>query len=223
MTDSSLNTAVLYQVMTHLRDGNFRRCLEMGFDQEELVQLNQLSFSDISELTRTPVRFIEITVNHDLLGRALGRLQEEALRQQMIQRAIKLGASLEMLNSLFGITSEEVSGRRRFMGINIKPGRPQMPEVEEMHQLWNRWQKLIAENSAKIDQTDPTAALGVMMILAEETGHPLSIIWKLIREWEADVREMLKKSTKGKPKTPRKKPAAAIVSQPSPSRQEAAR
>ncbi|WP_313026668.1 DUF2857 domain-containing protein [Pseudomonas lopnurensis] len=218
MTDSSLNTAVLHQVMTHLRDGHFRRCLELGFKQDELVQLNQLSLSDISELTRMPVRFVEISINHDLLSKALGRLQEEGLRQQMIQRAIRLGASIEMLHSLFGITSEEVSARRRLMGINIKPGRPQMPDVDEMNHLWARWQKLIAETGAKLDRSDPTAALDAMMLLAEETGKPLSIVWKLIHEWEADVQKMLRRSTKGKPKARGK----ASSTSPSSSRLETA-
>ncbi|MHB0818509.1 DUF2857 domain-containing protein [Stutzerimonas stutzeri] len=211
MSDSPLNTAILHQVMTHLRDGDFRRCLEFGFKEEELIRLNQLSFSDITELTRMPVRFVKISINHDLLGKALGRLQEEGARQQLIQRAIQLGASIEMLHRLFGITSEEVSARRRLLGITIKTGRPRMPEVEELHLIWRRWQSLIAQAGIEPEQadTDSIASLDIMMMLAEETGKPLSIIWKLIQEWQADVRQILHRSSKGKPKIVRSKPAAS--------------
>lgn len=211
MSDSPLNTAVLHQVMTHLRDGDFRRCLEFGFKEDELLRLNQLSFSDITELSRMPVRFVKISINHDLLGKALGRLQEEGARAQLIQRAIQLGASIEMLNRFFGITSEEVSARRRLLGITIKTGRPKMPEVEELHQIWTRWQSLITKTGAKPEHADANSldSLDVMMMLAEETGKPLAVIWKLIHEWQADVKQILERSSRGKPKSPRKSPSPA--------------
>ncbi|MGP0172721.1 DUF2857 domain-containing protein [Pseudomonas sp. NCHU5208] len=211
MSDSPLNTAVLHQVMTHLRDGDFRRCLEFGFKEDELIRLNQLSFSDITELTRMPVRFVKISINHDLLGKALGRLQEEGQRAQLVQRAIQLGASIEMLNKLFGITSEEVSARRRLLGISIKTGRPKMPEVEELHLIWGRWQSLIAHAGIKPELIDANSieSLDIMMMLAEETGKPLSVIWKLVHEWHADVKKMLERSSKGKPKTSRKTSASS--------------
>lgn len=212
MSDSALNNAVLTQVMTHLRDGNFRRCLELGFKHDELSQLNGLSLGDIGALGRMPIRFVNVSINHDLLTRALERLHEESDRQALIGRAITLGASIQMLNELFGVSSEEVSTRRRMMGITVKSGRNPMPDVTETHLTWIRWKELCIEAGISLDDSlenkDPTAILDLMMMLAEETHLPLSIIKRLLEQWKDDSQALRSRNQpRQRRQSPHSKPA----------------
>ncbi|HBP0620308.1 TPA: DUF2857 family protein, partial [Pseudomonas aeruginosa] len=53
MSKSLINEAVLTQVINHLRNGQLRRCAEMGLRPEILAQLQQPAVMSI--LTNTPV------------------------------------------------------------------------------------------------------------------------------------------------------------------------
>lgn len=182
MTEPGMNHAVLRQVAAHLRNGDIKRCLDLGFREEELSLINSLSLGEINHLSAMPVQFVQVSINHEVLQRALERLQEDNDRQALIQRAIALGATIDMLTQLFGMTASEVSARRRLQGVTSKQGRLAMPPVEETHSIWHRWKELCEGTNLQLE-VDPIAALDIMMMLAEETGHTLSVIWKLAHSW----------------------------------------
>lgn len=68
MSKSLINEAVLTQVLNHLRNGQLRRCAEMGLRPEILAQLQQPAVMSI--LTNTPVSWVDVRVNIDVMEKS---------------------------------------------------------------------------------------------------------------------------------------------------------
>lgn len=181
--NDAINHAIINQVMKDLRTGNIRRCLDLGFNHDELNQLSQMPPENIMHLSSMPVPFTTVTVNHDLLARSFERVNAECERQNLIRNALQRGASIQMMMTYFGISSEEVSTRRRIMGISLRAGRLPMPADEMSEHAWRRWEALTRSSGLRIDEYGSLAGLDVMILLAEETGLALAVLWELLRTW----------------------------------------
>lgn len=195
MSDA-INHAVISHVMQHLRTGNIRRCLDLGFKHEELSILSQMSVENTMHLLNMTVPFITVNIDHDMLARSFERVLAESERQSLIQRSIAHGASIHMMTTYFGVSSEEVSTRRRIMGITIKAGRIAMPSAEESADGWYRWIDLARSSGIEPSHFDSLAALDVMLLLAEETTFSLAVIWELLRSWYPDTNKTRQSKTR---------------------------
>ncbi|HBO2234979.1 TPA: DUF2857 family protein, partial [Pseudomonas aeruginosa] len=105
MSKSLINEAVLTQVINHLRNGQLRRCAEMGLRPEILAQLQQPAVMSI--LTNTPVSWVDVRVNIDVMEKILATAERSAQEELQIERALKLGATTTMIQSFFGLSPED--------------------------------------------------------------------------------------------------------------------
>ncbi|MCY9850381.1 MULTISPECIES: DUF2857 domain-containing protein [Pectobacterium] len=175
----SLNYAVLTNALAALKEGNFRYCETLGFTFDELNVLNQLSLDELFIVSRASAQFMSITVRHDVLQQILALSRQEAQRQRQINRAIRLGGSIALLNHFFGLTSNEVCTRRRLLGVTIPYGRTPIPDEAVDAEIWLSWKKNCSEN---LDTPD---ALEAMMQVTEslssrEKGPSLTAVWNRI-------------------------------------------
>ncbi|MEH6372580.1 DUF2857 domain-containing protein [Pectobacterium carotovorum] len=182
----SLNYAVLTNALAALKEGNFRYCETLGFTFDELNALNQLSLDELFIVSRASAQFMSITVRHDALQQILTLSHQEAQRQQQINRAIRLGGSIALLNHFFGLTSNEVCTRRRLLGVTIPYGRTPIPDETVDVEIWLSWQKKRTEN---LDTPD---ALEAMMQVTEslpsrEKGLSLTAVWNRITLCEKEA------------------------------------
>ncbi|MBN3061495.1 DUF2857 domain-containing protein [Pectobacterium versatile] len=182
----SLNYAVLTNALAALKEGNFRYCETLGFTFDELNALNQLSLDELFIVSRASAQFMSITVRHDVLQRILTLSHQEAQRQQQINRAIRLGGSIALLNHFFGLSSNEVCVRRRLLGVTIPYGRTPIPDEAVDAEIWLSWKKNRSEN---LDTPD---ALEAMMQVAEslssrEKGPSLTAVWNRITLCEKEA------------------------------------
>ncbi|EOG2909638.1 STY4526/YPO1902 family pathogenicity island replication protein [Salmonella enterica] len=107
------------------------------------------------------------------------------MRWRCTDRALALGASIEMMQRYFGLDSSEVSGRRRLGGIRTRKGRSSAADAELESVLWSQWQKSGAGTP------DSAESLDVMMLMAETHGVNLTTIWTLVKAWcAAEKREV---------------------------------
>ena len=95
----------------------------MGFNEEELRQIKNLSVNEMVYLCNSTAQFCNVEINHDLLGRILDCAQKDKKLEKTQDRALMLDASIELMQSFFGLTSAEVSGRRKLLGRTEKQGR----------------------------------------------------------------------------------------------------
>ncbi|WP_350313556.1 DUF2857 domain-containing protein [Dickeya fangzhongdai] len=182
----SLNYAVLTNALAALKEGNFRYCETLGFTFDELNALNQLSLDELFIVSRASAQFMSITVRHDALKQILMLSRLESQRQQQINRAIRLGGSIALLNHFFGLTSNEVCTRRRLLGVTIPYGRTPIPDETVDAEIWLSWQKKRTEN---LDTPD---ALEAMMQVTEslssrEKGPSLTAVWNRITLCEKEA------------------------------------
>ncbi|MEI7178354.1 DUF2857 domain-containing protein [Pectobacterium carotovorum] len=182
----SLNYAVLTNALAALKEGNFRYCETLGFTFDELNILNQLSLDELFIVSRASAQFMSITVRHDALKQILALSRQETQRQQQINRAIRLGGSIALLNHFFGLTSNEVCTRRRLLGVTIPYGRTPIPDEAVDAEIWLSWKKNRSEN---LDTPD---ALEAMMQVTEslssrEKGPSLTAVWNRITLCEKEA------------------------------------
>lgn len=119
----SINQAVLTHVVQALKEGHIRYCESLGFSPQELCELTHLSADDILFLSNSPVQFMHLSVNHDMLSKMLARTEQERQFQQRLEEALTLGASIEFINHYFGLSTLEVCARRRLIGLFVRQGR----------------------------------------------------------------------------------------------------
>lgn len=157
----SLNYAVLTDVLHALKEGNIRHCEALGFTFDELNTLNQLSLDELFIVSQASQQFMAVTVRHDVLNQLLTLSCQESHRQQRINRAVRLGGSIALLNQYFGLTSNDVCLRRRLLGVTIPHGRTPIPDEETDAEIWRQWQQRRQEN------IDSPEALEAMMQVTE--------------------------------------------------------
>lgn len=182
----SLNYVVLTDALHALKEDNIHHCESLGFTLDEINALSQLSLDEMFIISRASPSFVTVSVRHDILQLLLIQTSQECRRQQQINRAIRLGGSIALLNQYFGITSNEVCFRRRLLGVSVPYGRTPEPDEETDTAIWLQWQKYRVEN------LESPEALAAMMniseaLLCEARMLSLTTVWKRITLCEQEV------------------------------------
>lgn len=184
----SLNYAVLTDALHALKEGNIRHCESLGFTYNELEAINALSVDELFILSRASAQFLNVTIHHEVLRQLLAQTRQEIQLQQRINRAIALGGSIELLGDFFGLSSGEISARRRFIGISISQGRTRIPDEETDARIWRQWQQRRPDNLLSMNALD--AMMDITEILSGEAeGEPLSltVVWNRITLCEKET------------------------------------
>ncbi|CAM5522374.1 Coproporphyrinogen III oxidase OS=Rhodanobacter lindaniclasticus OX=75310 GN=B1991_10880 PE=4 SV=1 [Rhodanobacter lindaniclasticus] len=129
-TPHPLNQAVIAQALHDLRNGQLRRCLAMGFGEQELDALKHPAL--VSVLANAKVAWCSVTVNREVLHRLLRQMDDVEREIATVDRMLRLGASTEMVSKFYGLTHQEVALRREILGLPKRKGRhPVLDEQQE--------------------------------------------------------------------------------------------
>ncbi|QLO99057.1 DUF2857 domain-containing protein [Enterobacter hormaechei] len=174
-----INYTILTDALHALKEGNIRHCESLGFTFDEMNALNQLSLDELFTVSRAAAPFVSVSVRHDVLHHLLAQARQEYHHQQEINRAIRLGGSISLLNRYFGLTSNEVCLRRRLLGVSVPYGRTPEPDEETDAAIWLQWQKCRVENLES-----PNALIAMMQVtevlLPRFQGLSLTMVWRRI-------------------------------------------
>ncbi|HCA9524864.1 TPA: DUF2857 domain-containing protein [Klebsiella variicola subsp. variicola] len=175
----SVNYAILTDALHALKSGNIRHCESLGFTFDEMNALDQLSLDELLTVSQAAAPFVSVSVRHDVLHHLLAYARQESRRQQQINRAIRLGGSIALLNQYFGLTSNDVCLRRRLLGVSVPYGRTPEPDEDTDTAIWLQWQQ------CRVDKLESPDALIAMMHVTEalrpKTGWvSLTTVWKRI-------------------------------------------
>lgn len=182
----SLNYAVLTDALNALKEGDIRHCESLGFTLDEMNALNLLSLDELFMVSRAAAPFVSVSIRHDVLLHLLTLARQEHKRQKQINRAIRLGGSIALLNQYFGLTSNETCLRRRLLGVSVPYGRTPEPDEETDAAIWQQWQQ------CRVDNLESPDALAAMMqvtekLLPDAEGLSLTTIWKRITLCEQEA------------------------------------
>jgi hypothetical protein len=172
---------VVIQALHDLRDGQLRRCLSMGFGQEELDMLKQPDLAAL--LIHAHVPWCKVTVDKQLVRRLAEQARDDQRETGLVDRLLRLGASSEMICRRHGLTHQEVALRRNILGLPRRKGRfPTLGEEQEA-ELWRAWQAAVAERGSVL--ADEDARLEWATERAESRGGSLAVIWAVVQNWVA--------------------------------------
>ncbi|MBL1880985.1 DUF2857 domain-containing protein, partial [Klebsiella pneumoniae] len=96
---------LLTELVMEIKSGNLRRCEALGLTDNEIRLLNSLTIEDLHYLSQSPVSIITCQIHRENLRLLLTRAKEVHRQNQMIERCLRLGASIDLLNQYFGMTS----------------------------------------------------------------------------------------------------------------------
>lgn len=178
-TPHPLNQAVIAQALHDLRNGQLRRCLAMGFGEQELEALKHPAL--VSVLANAKTAWCSMTVNREVLHRLLRQMDGVEQEIATVDRMLRLGASTEMVSKFYGLTHQEVALRREILGLPKRKGRHPVLDEQPETTLWEHWKPAITDHGIALN--DETAMLALTMDLAEEQSLPMSVIWAAIRSW----------------------------------------
>jgi len=208
---SPINEAILSQILHNMRNGQLRRCIEMGLEPEILAQLQQPSV--LSLLLNTPVSWCTVTIDGEILKKLLTGAERSNEEVRMIERALRLGATTQMLQQFFGLSPQDVALQRMIIGVTARRGRWREFSEEMDALLWYRWTHLMSEHQV-VELEDSVQLLDIAMLVAEELNSPqgsdadegseslsLAIIWNRIQTW---IKEGLYPPAHGNSWSPRK-------------------
>ncbi|WKV52600.1 DUF2857 domain-containing protein [Dickeya fangzhongdai] len=173
----SLNYAVLTDALHALKEGNFHHCETLGFTFDEMNTLNQLSLDELFIVSQSSAPFVAISVRHDVLRYLMAQARQDVRHQRLINRAIRLGGSIALLNQYFGLTSNETCLRRRLLGVSVPYGRTPEPDEETDTAIWQQWQK------CRVGNLESLNALTAMMIVTEAL-LPMAEVLSLTTVWK---------------------------------------
>ncbi|MBK0096621.1 DUF2857 domain-containing protein [Erwinia sp. S63] len=174
---SQATTAILSSLLMDVKSGNIRRCESLGMSVEEIRALSQLSLDELHYLSQSHVSVLDISLNHENFWLMLNQARNELKRMLMIDRALELGGSMELIDKYFGLSPAEVSARRRLMGIESRQGRTQSLTEPQDAALWIEWK------AAGLSSPDSHQALEAMMLASEQHGLSLTAVWSRVSQW----------------------------------------
>lgn len=182
----SVNYTILTDALRALHEGNIRYCELLGFTFDEMNALSQLSLDELFAVSRMAAPFVAVTVRHDVLHHLLAQAHQEYRRHQQINKAIRLGGSIALLNQFFGLTSNDVCLRRRLLGVSVPYGRTPEPDENTDASIWRQWQQRRVENLES-----PDALMAMMQItevlLPRFQKLSLTTVWKRITLCEKEA------------------------------------
>lgn len=176
---SNLNQVVLTDILNNLQDGNINHCRNYGFSRQELQEIEQLSTEEIYDLANSKASFAKVEINHDAFWRLVTSARLNSQERRLIDRALMLGGSIQMLNNYFGLTTSKVSARRALLGKQEPMGRKPAATEDEEKLVWELWQS----HKADCKTVESTEGLELLMLIAEETEINLTEVWKLVKQW----------------------------------------
>ena len=174
--ETELVMAVLLYAVRCLFDGDHAALRDMNFGPKEIEALRALKLADLSGVDALRAHCLDITLDRAVFWPMIEHLQAKRASEELQHTLMAADASLEMMQSLFGMGSREYTRVRRTLTLTPTVGRP--PELDEAAsaKLWLAWQPLAKDAAG---QLSPAAYL----TLHETTELPLRLIWNQVQRW----------------------------------------
>ena len=176
--EADLVTAVLLYAVRCIAEGDQHALRSMNFGPKEIDALRELSVEDLYRVDTLQVHCLRIALNRQVYWPLVGHLQASRESESLQQALICAGAPLEMMQSLFGMSTREYARHRRQWVVETAVGRPPEPDEDISSKVFHAWSK--REEVSEADGVSPSDYLDMQ----EETGASLRAIWTLTERWK---------------------------------------
>lgn len=183
---SNLNKAIIDEILSHIRSGEIRFCNQLGFSEEELAALEQMTHQEICYIAESTTGFANISINHSSFWGLVENAREKTQQRNLIDRALTLGASSEIIYEVFGLSSAEVSARRKLLGIKEAMGRKPNADESKENMIWELWAKernLVLSEKESFELAN-IKVFDALLFIAEELDISFTEVVRLVRYGE---------------------------------------
>lgn len=175
-THAELVFSALRYVTETLAEGDVHSVLDLGMRLDQVARLQQLTLQDLQHLSRVRAHFLNVSVDPVCFDRVLEHMERSKRGEVLQDELIRLRAPLPLMRAFFGMTNAEYAARRKLLGMSgAGVGRPSAPSEADERRIWDAWR-------AAAEQPLEERYLSV----GRATGVSLSIVWSLVRAWEAE-------------------------------------
>ncbi|HSH28955.1 MAG TPA: STY4526/YPO1902 family pathogenicity island replication protein [Thiohalobacter sp.] len=177
-----LTHAALRYITACLIECDWSALRDMEIGPREAQALQDISLTELIQLERRLAgHVLQVKVDRAAFWAVMDQIRDEGRHRQLRLDLIRLGAPAEMMQALFGMPVKEYTAARRVLGAPPTVGRPPEPSEEEARAVWLAWEQL-----GQAPSLSPSPA---WLDIAEITGLPLRLIWRVTQRWcatEAD-------------------------------------
>lgn len=173
--ETELVMAVLLYAVRCLLEGDQAALRDMNFGPKEIEALREMKLADLCGVESMRAHCLEIALNREVYWPMIAHLKSRRASEELQQRLMAADASLEMMQTLFGMSAREYTRLRRMLTVYPAVGRPPEPDDDASARLWEAWRV-----SAKGEEP---IAPEVYLRLHQETGLPLRVVWNQVQRW----------------------------------------
>lgn len=175
-THAELVFSALRYVTETLAEGDVHSVLDLGLRLDQVARLQQLTLQDLQHLSRVRAHFLNVSVDPVCFDRVLEHMERSKRGEARQDELIRRRAPLPLMRAFFGMTNAEYAARRKLLGMSgAGVGRPPAPSEADERRIWDAWQ---AAGEQPLEER--------YVSVGRVTDVPLSIVWSLVRAWEAD-------------------------------------
>lgn len=175
--ETELVMAVLMYAVRCLLEGDQASLRDMNFGPKEIEALRDMKLADLCGVESMRAHCLEIALNRDVYWPMISHLKARRAAEELQHQLMAADASLEMMQTLFGMSAREYTRVRRMLTISPAIGRPPEPDDDASARLWEAWRAA--------SQSSESIAAEAYLTLHAETGLPLRVVWNQIQRWTA--------------------------------------
>ncbi|WP_125218639.1 DUF2857 domain-containing protein [Methylomicrobium sp. wino1] len=162
-------------------EGDYETPHRLGLRNDQIEKILALSAQEIHEMAATTkAAYMQIRFDSDALDAAMMLCGRRIRQRELILQLLTAGASLPVMRALFGLTSTDTAGYRKYLNLPKADGRPSIPSEDEQARIWEHWRET-EQASLSIAER--------LLYVHQQTQIKISAIWPLIQEWFAGCLE----------------------------------
>ena len=173
--EAELTTAVMTYALRCLQEGDQGALRDMNFGPAEVQSLRNVNMADLCHLSNVRAHCLSVALNRDVYWPMLSQLKYLRESESLQHQLIEADASLDMMQTFFGMSGREYAKLRRALLVEVVSGRPAEPSESDIETIWRAWREkmeLLRDNLLPPEE---------YLNIHTETGVSLRAIWRQTR------------------------------------------
>ena len=175
--EAELTSAVMMYALRCMQEGDQTSLREMNFGPAEVQALRDMSMGDLCQLESLRAHCLSVALNRDVYWPMMSQLRRRRESEELQHTLISADASLEMMQTFFGMSGREYAKLRKTLLVKVSTGRPAEPNDDDIEKLWAAWRE--REEQVRDGLLPPEEYLNIH----QETGVSVRAIWRQTRTW----------------------------------------
>ena len=174
--ETDLTRSFLIYAASCLRQGDLSALRDIGFTEREADAVGKLTIRQLALLEeKLEGGLLRASLDSEAFWCFIAQLEREEELDGIKVELARRDAPWEMMRRLFGTGQRQYAALRNRVEAPAGVGRPKEPDEESIRVVWLAWERIVGGGEPRPAQ---------WLQIAEETGVPLRILWRLGQGWQ---------------------------------------